>query len=522
MRRNNSLLGLVGIILLLFAGIAGVLTRAATAVDVLYIAANGVLGLFALIAYLSAGLEQLRTVVSERSTKYGVNVLVGSLAFLAALALVNYLSIRHHRRFDLTEQGVFSLSPQSTSVVKALQQDLNIQAFVEGGVNPELRDLFESYTYASNKVKYQMIDPDKQPELAEKFRISTYNTVRLEYGQESTTITQPTEETVTNAIIKVTRPTRKMICFIEGHGEPEIDEASTAQGQSDPRAMSSLKQALLNENYDVKKVLLASMPSVPDDCAAVIAVSTEKHYLDGEVKALQGYVDGGGRLLLLVAPREGAEFAPLLAAYGVRLGDDLVVDQLVRLFEGPSLGLSPLVNTYTPHEITRDFRQRTVFPMTRSVHAETDGKTGIQAIELVKTAPSSWAETDLDRIFNSSEAALDDNDTKGPVPIAVVATADLKQMGRDKEGTVRLAVYGSVDFALNREVDGTYFNRDLLMNTVGWLVGQSDLLSIRPRDIRASRVQFTAEQSTVIFYLTVLLIPQLLLIAGLAVWWRRE
>ena len=83
-------------------------------------------------------------------------------------------------------------------------------------------------------------------------------------------------------------------------------------------------------------------------------------------------------------------------------------------------------------------------------------------------------------------------------------------------------VYGSVDFARNREVDGTYFNRDLLLNSVGWLVGQSDLMSIRPRAIRASRVQFTADQGTLIFYLAVLLIPELLLLAGLTVWWRRE
>jgi len=60
------------------------------------------------------------------------------------------------------------------------------------------------------------------------------------------------------------------------------------------------------------------------------------------------------------------------------------------------------------------------------------------------------------------------------------------------------------------------------MNTVGWLVGQSDLVSVRPRGVRASRVQFTAEEYTVIFYLSVLLLPQLLLLAGLAVWWRRE
>src|SRR5262249_35974142 len=147
----------------------------------------------------------------------------------------------------------------------------------------------------------------------------------------------------------------------------------------------------------------------------------------------------------------------------------------------------------------------------------------VQATELVKTSASSWGETDIAGIFERSEATLDANaDIKGPVPIAVVVNADLKQMGGDKSGAARLAVFASVEFAGNRALDGTYYNRGLLLNTIDWLVGQSALVSIRPRNVRASRVQFTAEQSTVIFYLSVLLIPELLLIAGIAVWWRRE
>jgi hypothetical protein len=157
------------------------------------------------------------------------------------------------------------------------------------------------------------------------------------------------------------------------------------------------------------------------------------------------------------------------------------------------------------------------------VAADATGKKGLQATELVKTSANSWGETDLDALFQNSQASFDSAvDTKGPVPIAVVVNADLKQMGTEKDGTARLAVYGSVEFADNHEVDGTYYNRDLFLNTVDWLAGQADLLSIRPRNVRASRVQFTAEQGTVIFYLSVLVIPELLLIAGIAVWWRRE
>ena len=516
MRRSKALLGLIGLVLLLFAGVAAVFTRARSGIDVLYIFINGILGLFAVIAYLSAGLEHLRGVVSERSTKYGANVFVSSVVFLAILGLVNYLSIRHSHRFDLTEQGVFSLSPQSLNVVKNLQDDLQIQAFAEGGINPELRDLLQSYAFQAPKVKFELIDPDRQPELAEKYHITAYNTVRFEYGKESTSISQPTEESITNAIIKVTRTTHKTLCVIEGHGEADIDEAQNAHG------LASLKQSLTNENYEVKKVLLASMERVPDDCSVVLIAGPQKPYLESELQALATYLDGGGHTLMLLPPRTGSEFQPLLVKWGVKLGNDVVVDQMVRLFQGPSLGLAPLVNTYTPHEITRDFKQRTVFPMTRSVHAEAAGKPGLQAVELVKSSPSSWGETDLDGLFERSEAKLDDADTKGPVPIAVVVNADLKQMKTGKEGTARLAVFGSVEFAQNREMEGTYYNRDLLMNTVGWLVGQSDLVSVRPRGVRASRVQFTADQGTVIFYLAVLLIPELLLIAGIAVWWRRE
>lgn len=517
MRRSNSLLGLIGLVLLLFAGVAAVFTRARSGVDILYIFVNGLFGLFSVIAYLSAGLENLRGMVSERSTKYGINALFVSAVFLAVVGLLNYISTRHPHRFDLTEQGVFSLSPQSVSVVKNLQEELQIQAFVEGGVSPELRDLLSNYQYNSPKVKFELIDPDRQPELAEKYHVTAYNTVRFEYGKESTTISKPTEEAITNAIIKVSRSIRKTVCFVEGHGEPDIDDAQNAH------ALSSVKEALGNENCEVKKVLLASVDKVPDDCSVVAVAGPQKPYLESELNALGTYLDGGGRVLMMLPPRTGNEFQPLLSKWGVKLGNDVVVDQVVRLFQGPALGLAPLVNTYATHEITRDFKQRTVFPMTRSVHADAAGKKGLQVTELVKTSPQSWGETDLDALFQRSEASLDANvDTKGPVPIAVVTNADLKQMGTGKEGTARLVVYGSVEFASNREVDGTYYNRDLVLNSIDWLAGQADLLSIRPRSVRSSRVQFTADQGTVIFYLSVLLIPEILLIVGIAVWWRRE
>jgi len=515
-RAVNGLLGLLGLIFLVFAGVAFYLTRGATQFDQLYIAVHGIAGVLALIAFFSTGIEHLSRVLGERSTKYGASTVLSSIFFIGILVALNYLSTRYHHKFDLTEAGVYSLSPQSAQVVKGLDKELKLQAFVEGGVAPELRDLLNGYHEASDKVTFRLIDPDREPELAEQYKVTAYNTIRLDYGSASTSITQPTEEAITNAIIKVTRAQKRTVCFIEGHGEPDPEE------QQDARGYGEAKAALTNENYEVKKVLLLTQEKVPEDCSVVVVAGPVKPYQEQELTALDAFLRGGGRVLFLLAPRSAGEFQPFLAKWGVKLGDDVVVDQVLRLFQGPALGLAPLVETYAPHEITKDFKGRTIFPMTRSVQADAQGKTGLQATELVKSSASSWAETDLTALFEQHTATKDDTDRSGPIPIATVVLAKLKEMGEPVDKEARLAVFGSAQFVDNRNIGGTFYNRDLFLNTVGWLVGESDLLSIRPRALRASQMQFTRDQGTLIFYLSVLVVPELLLIAGLAVWWRRE
>lgn len=521
MRRGGGLLGLIGIILLLFAGVALALTQLATIFDVIYVAVHAIAGVLALIAYFSTGVDNLRTFLGERSTRYGTNTIVASLLFVAILVVLNVLAYRHNARFDLTSEQVFSLSPQSAQVLQGLTQDLRLDAFVEGGANPELDDLLKNYREASGKVSYRLIDPDREPELAERYGIKAYNTVRLQYGEASSLVTEPSEENLTNALIKLTRTAAQTVCVIEGHGEPGLDDRESARGYG------LLKQALENETYQVKPVLLATLDAVPADCNIVVVAGPTRPFLPQELPLLDAYLRRGGRMLFLLPPRQAQEFVALLAPFGVQLGEDMVLDQVVRLFQGPALGSTPLVETYDPvHEITRAIQGRSLFPMTRSVTAAADGKAGVKVTELAKTSPSSWAETDLVALFQQQQAALDDSDRRGPVPIAVAAELDLTQLDGAAGGSdakdARLVVFGSAEFASNQYLEGTFFNRDLFLNAVGWLVGQSDLLSIRPRVLRASRVNFTEREGTAIFYLSVLVLPELLLLTGLVVWWRRE
>ncbi|MGH7804575.1 MAG: DUF7088 domain-containing protein, partial [Candidatus Binatia bacterium] len=195
--RASGTLGVIGLILLFFGGTAWALTREIG----LFVGLNLLCGTFALVSYLASGKERVTSFLGERSTKYGANAILYSTLFVGIVAMANFLAVRYSARVDTSEAKVFSLSPQSAAVLKELEKDLEIIAFVEGGSNPALDDLLKSYAHESAKLKYQIVDPDKRPELAEKYAIQNYNTVRVAYGDQSTIVDEPSEEKITNAVI---------------------------------------------------------------------------------------------------------------------------------------------------------------------------------------------------------------------------------------------------------------------------------------------------------------------------------
>src|SRR5208337_4878808 len=138
------------------------------------------------------------------------------------------------------------------------------------------------------------------------------------------------------------------------------------------------------------------------------------------------------------------------------------VDQVVRLFAGPALGLNPLVDTYGPHQVTRSFKQRTVFPMTRSVEPEDPLKPGLEVTPLAKTSDTSWAETDLVGIFKRQTARLEAGDRRGPITVCDAVEGDLKALELG-DGKARLIVFGDTEFADNQYL-GEFFNRDFMVN----------------------------------------------------------
>ncbi|MCZ6555038.1 MAG: hypothetical protein O6759_02855, partial [Candidatus Dadabacteria bacterium] len=123
----------------------------------------------------------------------------------------------------------------------------------------------------------------------------------------------------------------------------------------------------------------------------------------------------------------------------------------------------------------------------------------------------SWSETDFE-LFNEGVAQREESDKGGPLGVAAVVENSAKG---------RIAVFGSADFVSNifLEFSG---NRDFFLNTLNWVSGDENLISIRPKAVNTGNLTITTKQVNLIFLFTVVIIPAVILSSGLVIWWKRR
>jgi ABC-type uncharacterized transport system involved in gliding motility auxiliary subunit len=486
-------------------------------------------GLICMLLYTLSQWREIVSVFSRRQARYGTLTGVSVVVVLAILVAINYLGKRQNKRWDLTANQQFSLSDQTKNLVSKLDAPMNVLVFAQEPEFQTYRDKLKEYAYTSKNISVEYIDPDKKRDQAQQNGVQQYGTIVFKYKDRTERITSNTEQDITNAIIKVVSGKQKKVYFTAGHGEK--DTAS-----SDRLGYNSITTALQHENYTTDKLVIAQTGSVPDDCDVLVVAGPKNDFLPGEIDAVKKYLDKGGKLLLMLDPPEKADSPPLtnLIAlahdWGMDVGGNVVVDvsgmgQLIGANES-----MPVAANYPSHPITERFNVMTVYPLTRSVVPVQGGVNGHTAQPVVETSDRSWAEADLQKLYAGKQIGPDDdkNNIKGPVAIASAVSATVSSSDASKPNDAdapkpetRVVVFGDSDFAENA-VLGATGNRDLFMNTIGWLSQQENLISIRPKDAADRRLTMTAAQQNNVIVLAMLVIPGLVFGSGFYSWWRRR
>jgi ABC-type uncharacterized transport system involved in gliding motility auxiliary subunit len=501
-------------------------------------------GLVVVAAYLATQWREFVTLWSQRSTRAGTLSSVSVLLLLAILIGVNYVAARNNKRWDLTAAGQFTLSDQTRRILSSLEQPVNVRVFARDTDFARYRDRLDAYTYVTNQVRVEYIDPDKQPALARQWEIQQFGTIAVEHAGRIERITTDTEQDITNAIVRAVEGGEATVYFVQGHGERDPTSSDERTGYN------AIVSAMQRDNFAVERVVLAQEEAVPDDAAVVVVAGPTVDYLEAEIEMLRDYLDRGGKLMLLLDPPDGPDAPPLTRLldlardWGIEVGRNIIVDVsgVGRLLgTGPSV---PVVAAYPEHPITDNFGLLTAFPLARSVIPVPGGVDGRVARSFAETSERSWAETDLAAVFEGRPVARDEDrgDLPGPVSLAAAvsveapspAAAPEPQTDPEAEADevdepaadaprlqTRVVVFGDSDFVSNSML-GTQGNLDLFMNALNWVAQQEQQIAIRPRDPEDRRVTMTADQIARVGYLSVLILPVAILGLGIYGWVRRR
>lgn len=259
---------------------------------------------------------------------------------VAANALVRALPAQW-TQFDTTSSQLFSISDQTESVVGSLETPVTIHWIVQSGQeDATLETLLERYQALSENLTVEKVDPVVSPTFLEQYDVGSvynnslivesearyryvdsYDIYEYDYTNYYTTgsvdMNFAGEGAITSAVSYVVNDDLPKVYTLTGHGEGSLS--------------SDFQSAAEQDNVEFEELSLLSAETVPEDADCVLILAPQSDIADVELTALQAYLDGGGRLLLITdPPQEGAELTnleTLMASYGVHAVDGIVVEE---------------------------------------------------------------------------------------------------------------------------------------------------------------------------------------------------
>lgn len=423
-------------------------------------------------------------------------------SLLLLLIIINLLAINFNVTLDVTEEQVFSLSPSTEEVLAKIKKKVRVLGFLKK-YSPQAKKfdrLMEKVSKLNPKISATLIDPDVDLAKAKQYEISHYDSLILKHGKQWILVDSFSEESLVNGLLRLLRKKEKSICWLMGQKEVSPTDDT-------PQGGKLFAENLEKIGYRIEEISIPLVDQIPEQCFFVAVVGPQTPYSEASLQVIQKYVEGGGRLLLLLDPEPEAGWDSLLAKWGFLLPKALIVDEYNRFERGqPTI---PITNNFVKHLITESLDTFVFFPKAGPLRIRPNPPQDADYLYLVSSSSQSWAEYNLRQFPPLYQEALDE---RGPHPILILTTFA-------KGG--RLIVGGDSDFLKNTYIFKAA-NRDLAMNIAKWLARDEDYITIARRKRPESSLQLTAQQMQKIKFFSFYGLPALSFIGCLWVWRRRK
>lgn len=474
--------------------------------------------------------EKVLRFLTKKSTRYGANLALIVFLVFGILIFINILAKEFNWKKDITRNASNSISPQTEKVLKDLKQSVKITYFNRPQEREKAERLFKNYTYLSKKVKFEIVDPNRQPTLTKSMGVQKFDTVVLSLeGENPRTVKLEgiSEEKLTNGFIKLLKTKSQNIYFTVGHGERSLEEAA-ANGEN----YGLIKKELEKESYTVKELNLFSTGKVPEDADVLVLAGPRTAFFPKELEILSAWIKAGGHAWLAfdldiresgLAPGS-RQLAALVKEFGVEVGNQMLVDPTSK-----AANVEPQVlmgfAAAKQHPITKDFPTSSMglvanflFPLTTRFTLLEAKDAPYQTTILAKTTASAWAESDWNSLRKGVVHFDAGKDYRGEMNLALAI-----EEKNPKKTPYRVTLFASSAFGINGLLRFAG-NRDLFLNSIAWLTNDESTISIRAKNVdeAGDRIDLNQNWMTLVAILVVIVIPVFIIGVGIAVWFRRR
>lgn len=474
---------------------------------------------------------------------------LSALGVFAAVVLAvnaNILVARWYKRWDVTSEGLYTLSHATKTTLAALREP--IQVFVlltrDDALMPRVRQMLTAYAGETPRLEVRYVDPQRNPAefsavqerykiiagRTENDRVVTDAALVIARGDRAWFVTADEvtafddegrarprlEQALTEGIANVLSNERAVLCFSEGHQEASIDDIG-------PNGLAELRHRLEKSNFDVVNVNVEP----PDAeralgrCRAFAVVGPAVAFSKEASARVTRYVERGGSLAIFASPQVGSEglvretgLEPLAALAGVELGHDVVLeaDPSARLPRGAG---EVFFAVPKPHEITnglvRDVKVdfRVLLSEAQSLRLTASSS----ATPLLVSSDRAVVITDLSPLLAGKPLP---ESAKAAERVLAVAHELPKPAGSQEKYGPRLVVVGATNPPTNQSFRDAALIGDRLFteNAFAWISARPALVSVPEKPAHEVGLVLTEEALGEIFRYVLLYMPGVAALLG--------
>ena len=456
-------------------------------------------------------------------------ILLVLIILLAFISINMWAQKQDLAQLDITENKIYTLTQTSKDAIKDITDEVNIYVYGYDENHAYVTFLKQYCAYNSN-IKCEIVTETTHYDIVTTYEMGANNQIVVvcndkdvilypdytfqtsEYVDGAYQDTDITEQSITNAIVKVTSKDIAKVYFINGHGEYTNSE------------ITMLLSALDVSVYEYEFINLLTTTQIPEDCDVLAILAPRTDYSTQEAEMIKKYINNGGKIFLgMTTLDKNTDFANLqtvLDMFGVKFEEGIIYEgntsNAVSL-QGTTVPIVLIPNYSSLSNITKDINQTAIFSVVQALSVDYTKLEELNTTtnELLYTSTKAYNVVNYSNGFDLNGLSPDTYifarkmiKTIPPVEGEEIKTAEMVVIGND----TFLSDYDSLigDYPI-----GYQGNYEFTMNCFADLTNKESNIEIL-KDVTLTTFTSTARQDSVV-QLIVFGIPVLIILAGIII-----